>query len=71
LLAELPTGITEIGCHPGEGQDLETMYLTERKEEVKVLCDPRISSALLELGIQLCSFNDATVLSAGVRVTQV
>src|SRR5437879_4472175 len=36
LLAELPPGITEIGCHPGEGQDLDTVYLTEREEEMKV-----------------------------------
>ena len=71
LLAELPTGITEIGCHPGEGQDLDTVYLREREEEMKVLCDPRIHSALIELGIQLCSFNDVTALSAGVRATQV
>jgi predicted glycoside hydrolase/deacetylase ChbG (UPF0249 family) len=71
LLAELPKGITEIGCHPGEGQDLETMYLTEREEELKVLCDPRIASALVELGIQLCSFNDVTSFSAAERATQV
>jgi len=69
LLAELPTGITEIGCHPGEGQDLDTVYLREREEEMKVLCDPRIHSALIELGIQLCSFHDITALSAAARVT--
>ncbi len=69
LLAELPPGITEIGCHPGEGQDLDTVYLTEREEEMKVLCDPRIHSALIELGIQLCSFHDITALSAAARVT--
>src|SRR5439155_27097559 len=42
LLEELPPGITEIGCHPGEGKDLDTMYLTEREQEVKVLCDQRV-----------------------------
>jgi len=71
LLAELPPGITEIGCHPGEGQDLDTVYLTEREQEVKVLCDPRIHSALGELGICLCSFNDVTALSAAARATHI
>ena len=71
LLAELPPGITEIGCHPGEGQDLDTVYLTEREQEVKVLCDPRIHSALGELGICLCSFNDVTPLSAAARATHI
>ena len=69
LLAELPPGITEIGCHPGEGDDLDTVYLTEREQEVKVLCDPRIHFALGELGISLCSFHDITALSAAARVT--
>src|SRR6266571_7999712 len=26
LLSALPAGFTELGCHPGEGSDLETMY---------------------------------------------
>lgn len=64
LLAELPPGITELGCHPGEGQDMDSIYLAEREQEVKTLCDPRTHSALAELGICLCSFNDVTALSA-------
>ena len=69
LLAELPPGITEVGCHPGEGQDLDTVYLTEREQEVKVLCDPRVHSALGELGICLCSFNGVTAISSAARAT--
>jgi chitin disaccharide deacetylase len=56
LLREIPPGITELGCHPGEGSDLDSMYGTERAEEVKTLCDPRIRSVLKAEDIQLCSF---------------
>jgi hypothetical protein len=37
FLAALPPGVTELGCHPGEGNDLDTMYGTERAVEVQVL----------------------------------
>ncbi len=67
LITELPPGITEMSCHPGEGKDLDTMYLTEREQEVKVLCDPRVGSALAQLSIRLCSFNDLTGRSARRR----
>jgi predicted glycoside hydrolase/deacetylase ChbG (UPF0249 family) len=58
ILSELPLGITELGCHPGEGTDLDTMYLHERAQEVHVLCDPRVRDALPGLGIELRSFHD-------------
>ncbi len=56
ILAALPPGVTELGCHPGDGDDLESMYRGERAEEVKVLCDPRVRAAIVAMGIQLCSF---------------
>jgi predicted glycoside hydrolase/deacetylase ChbG (UPF0249 family) len=56
-LEGLPPGFTELGCHPGEGNDLDTMYRDEREEEVKVLCDTRVRAAIARLGIELCSFN--------------
>ena len=58
IMAELQPGFTELGCHPGEGQDLDTMYVRERAEELKVLCDPSVRAALSNLGIALCSFAD-------------
>ncbi len=58
ILAALPPGITELGCHPGEGDDLDTMYRDERAQEVRVLCDPRVRNALPELAIELRSFRD-------------
>jgi chitin disaccharide deacetylase len=58
ILATLPLGLTELGCHPGEGIDLYTMYCAEREQEVKVLCDPRIHAAVRATGIELRSFQN-------------
>jgi chitin disaccharide deacetylase len=59
VLEELPPGLTELGCHPGEGHDVDTMYRNERFEEVKTLCDPRIRATISAMGIELCSYNTA------------
>jgi predicted glycoside hydrolase/deacetylase ChbG (UPF0249 family) len=68
ILAALSPGFTELGCHPGTAIDLDTMYLTEREEEVKVLCDPRVRKAVIALGIELCSFSDVRANPAGCRL---
>ena len=57
IMGALPAGVTELGCHPGHGDDLDTIYRRERAEEVKVLCDTRIRAAINQLGIRLCSFS--------------
>ena|SRR5258706_1613678 len=65
-LETLPPGITELCCHPGYGDNLDTMYKAERAIEVQTLYDPRVRTALDELGIELCSFNDIeAIVSAG------
>jgi chitin disaccharide deacetylase len=56
ILEALPEGFTELGCHPGEGNDLDTMYRGERAQELKVLCDPQIRTTIDDIGIELCSF---------------
>jgi predicted glycoside hydrolase/deacetylase ChbG (UPF0249 family) len=58
IISTLPTGLTVITCHPGYAEDLKTMYQMERRDELRVLCDPRVRAAIDELGINLCSFND-------------
>ena len=58
VLGRLPLGATELGCHPGEGNLPETMYVRERSDEVKSLCDPRVRQAVRGLGIELISFRD-------------
>jgi predicted glycoside hydrolase/deacetylase ChbG (UPF0249 family) len=61
ILKRLTPGVTELGCHPGEGLDLDSMYRTERAEEAKVLCDPGISDILAAEGILLLSFRHINV----------
>ena len=58
LLRSLEPGYHELGCHPGLGDDLETMYRHERALEVATLCDPRVRASLASLGIALRSFHD-------------
>lgn len=57
-LVTLPSGLTELSCHPGHGNDIDTMYRYERAEEVKVLCDPQVRASLTAMGIELCSYRD-------------
>ncbi|HEX2024605.1 MAG TPA: ChbG/HpnK family deacetylase [Acidimicrobiales bacterium] len=56
VLETLPEGVTELGCHPGEPDGLDSTYRAERAAEVETLCDPRVRSALERLGIGLRSF---------------
>jgi predicted glycoside hydrolase/deacetylase ChbG (UPF0249 family) len=58
ILETLPTGCTELGCHPADGCDLNTMYRHERLEELRVLCDPRVHTAIKTMGIELRSFTN-------------
>ena len=58
MLRGLPGGVTEIACHPGFADDLETMYRKERQVELEVLCDPGVRRAVCEEGIELIGFAD-------------
>ncbi len=58
MLAELPPGFTELSCHPGYAEDLDSMYRQERVRELRTLCDPRVRTAINDMGIELCSFGD-------------
>jgi chitin disaccharide deacetylase len=58
ILRDLEPGITELNCHPGKGNDLDSDYGEEREEEVQVLCDPRVRDAIAREGILLCNFAD-------------
>jgi predicted glycoside hydrolase/deacetylase ChbG (UPF0249 family) len=66
LLRGLPDGITEVACHPGFADDLDTMYRTERQLEVEALCDPAVRRAVRDEDIELIGFGD---LRAQVRLT--
>jgi predicted glycoside hydrolase/deacetylase ChbG (UPF0249 family) len=57
LLAELDSGVTELGCHPGcVESDFRSSYSAEREVELRTLCDPAVRSAIGELGIELTNF---------------
>lgn len=57
ILLELPDcEITEIGCHPGFDNDIETMYAIEREIEVETLCNPALRLELLNKRYHLTSF---------------
>jgi chitin disaccharide deacetylase len=56
ILERLPSGVTELGCHPGYTDGLDTWYRDERVQEVETLCDPSVRAAIDRLGIELVSF---------------
>jgi chitin disaccharide deacetylase len=55
-ISNLPFGVTELACHPGLNNDIETMYKYERQIEVDTLCNSSIKEAIANLNIMLCSF---------------
>ena len=58
ILGDLPAGTTELGCHPGKRDDVNSPYGVERILELATLCDIRVGTAIIELGIGLSSFID-------------
>jgi predicted glycoside hydrolase/deacetylase ChbG (UPF0249 family) len=64
LLMAIASGNTELGCHPGYGSDLDSVYASERDKEVRTLCDPRIRKSLAELGFTLTSFRTLATLTS-------
>lgn len=57
ILNTLPDGVTELGCHAGYDDGLQTPYRLERAEEVRVLCDPAIRACLNHMQINLHSYD--------------
>lgn len=56
LLDRLEPGVTELACHPGYADDLESTYTTERELELVALCDARVRERIERLGIELRDF---------------
>lgn len=57
LLASLPEGVTELGCHPADEPEEGSSYSSERPVELEVLCDSRVRAAIADEGIELRSFS--------------
>lgn len=58
LLDQVEPGWTEIGCHAGYADSLDSVYLSEREEEIRVLCSAEVRNALERNSIRLSSFRD-------------
>jgi predicted glycoside hydrolase/deacetylase ChbG (UPF0249 family) len=58
LIARLPSGTTELACHPGADavEDVTTMYASERAVERETLCDVRARKAISDHDVVLRSF---------------
>ncbi len=56
IFAALPPGVTELACHPGLDNGLQSTYRSERVQELRVLCDPRVRATIAAKEIELCSF---------------
>ena len=56
ILKNLSPGCTELGCHPGYGREMDTMYQVEREQEIKTLCDPSVRKAVTDMDIELVAF---------------
>ncbi len=56
LLNNLQPGVTELSCHPGLDDQLDSNYREPRISEVQTLCDPLVRRVIEDLGIKLTSF---------------
>jgi len=60
---EIGVGFTELSCHPGYvDTDFPSCYAFEREAELRTLCDPRVTSAIERLGIELIGYRDLPAL---------
>ncbi len=58
MIRGIKPGWTEIGCHPGYANGLDSVYLVEREIELRVLCSAEVCRVLKEKKIELLSFCD-------------
>jgi predicted glycoside hydrolase/deacetylase ChbG (UPF0249 family) len=58
LIENVDADVTELCCHPGYVDDLDDWYRTEREQEVRALCDPRVRRAIERQGLRLCSYTE-------------
>lgn len=57
-LRRLGEGVTELGCHPGYAEDLDSVYRAERTIELRTLCAGEVRDALRSEQILLRSFRE-------------
>jgi predicted glycoside hydrolase/deacetylase ChbG (UPF0249 family) len=62
LLEELPHGICELMCHPGNVDTIllsESGYAKEREIELVLLTHPKVKQTVLKADIRLCTYRNA------------
>lgn len=58
ILAGLPTGTSELCCHPATVADVDTTYAIERLTELQSLCDARVLEVVASSDIALVDFEE-------------
>lgn len=58
ILGRLEDGDSELGCHPGYADGLQSRYSAPRERELETLTDPRVRARLGELGIELIGWRE-------------
>ena len=58
ILEELEEGVTELGCHPGYADGIDSSYTDEREHELRTLTDPRLHERIEQLGIELVRWDE-------------
>jgi predicted glycoside hydrolase/deacetylase ChbG (UPF0249 family) len=71
-LAGIGSGVTELCCHPGYADDLDSNprqepYRGERTQEILTLCDPKVRGDVERLGLILCRFEDVPPIEIPAR----
>ncbi|MEA3208227.1 MAG: hypothetical protein QOE70_1284 [Chthoniobacter sp.] len=56
ILSSLPSGITELSCHPALGEDATIRHCRERNSEMRTLCSAEIRETVRSNAIELISF---------------
>jgi predicted glycoside hydrolase/deacetylase ChbG (UPF0249 family) len=59
VIQTLPPGVTELGCHPGDREDVDSVYRSERLSELATLRDPRVREAINANSVSLRRFSNA------------
>lgn len=66
ILGGMGEGVTELGCHPGYADGLDSSYTVEREQEVRTLTDVRVRARVEELGIELIGWDQVSAGGAGM-----
>ncbi len=62
ILSDLPGGVSELMCHPGfVDPGLKSSYAKEREVELATLVDDRVAEFIVNSGIKLCNWREASL----------